>query len=339
MKKAFITGALGQDGSYLAEYLLSLGYEVWGTVRRLPYVGDAHWVKDVIYEYADLRDLMSLTTALVKCRPDEVYNLGGQVFVPTSWQFPAETLDVNTGGLVRIMRALESIDCKAKVYQASSSEMYGNVLTYKMKEGIVALDEKTEMNPVSPYGVSKYAAHKMADVYRQKGWHISSGILFNHESPRRGQEMVTRKITRQVARWVTEHPDKRSTLQLGNIKSKRDWGFAGDYVKAMHAMLQMPLSDDYVIGTGEAHSVEDFIDTAVASTHMDLFDWQEFTTFDNKAFNRPNELHTLVADYSKASNILDWEPETSFEQLVAMMIKADIASLKNKDGENLCIQK
>lgn len=332
MKKALITGCLGQDGSYLAEYLLSLGYEVWGTVRRdLAYNRiTSNWIKGVIYEYADLRDQMSLTTVIVKCRPDEVYNLGGQVFVPTSWQFPAETLDVNTGGLVRIMRALESVDCKAKVYQASSSEMYGNVLTYKMKAGVVALNEKSEMHPVSPYGVSKYAAHKLVDVYRQKGWHISSGILFNHESPRRGPEMVTRKITRQVADWVTEVGGDFSTLRLGNIESKRDWGFAGDYVKAMHKMLQMPEADDYVIGTGEDHSIKEFIMEALKAAGIDLFNWYAYTEINQNAFTRPNELHTLVADASKANDILDWEPTTSFQELVSMMVKSDIAELINK---------
>jgi GDPmannose 4,6-dehydratase len=340
MKKALITGVLGQDGSYLAEYLLSLGYEVWGTVRRdLAYNRiTSNWIDGVIYEYGDLRDQMSLTTVMVKCVPDEVYNLGGQVFVPTSWRFPAETFDINTGGLVRIMRALEDTQCKARVYQASSSEMFGNVLTYKMKDGLVALNENNTMNPVSPYGVSKYAAHRLVDVYRQKGWHISSGILFNHESPRRGAEMVTRKITRQVAKWVSEAPGKHSILKLGNIRSKRDWGFAGDYVKAMHLMLQENNPDDYVVGTGQAHSVEDFLDAAVKSTHMDLFNWGMVTEINDKAFTRENELHTLVADYSKASNILDWEPETSFEELVAMMVKADISKI-SKAKENVCIVK
>lgn len=335
MKKALITGALGQDGSYLAEYLLSIGYEVWGTVRRHDSISvdtpdnNGNWVKGVHYEYADLLDMLSLTNVIVKCRPDEVYNLAGQVFVPTSWSYPAETFDVNIGGLARLMKALESVDCRARVYQASSSEMFGNVLTYLMKDGVIALNEKSEMNPVSPYGVSKYAAHKLVDVYRQKGWHISSGILFNHESPRRGPEMVTRKITRHVAQWKREYWLRQFTpLKLGNINSKRDWGYAGDYVEAMWLMIQEGTPGDYVIGTGESHSISEFISAAVEATGLLDINWGMLTETNQDAFVRPNELYNLVANYSKARGVLGWSPRHSFKQLVHMMVESDCKKLE-----------
>lgn len=335
MKKALITGALGQDGSYLAELLLSKGYEVWGTVRRYVIKElDAYWIPGVNYMYADLTDELSLDKVIRKCWPDEIYNLGGQVFVPTSWTYPAETFDVNLGGLARIMNVLEKVQCKAKVYQASSSEMFGNALDeYKMIDGFVALDEGSPMEPCSPYGVSKYAAHRLVDVYRQKGWHISSGILFNHESPRRGPEMVTRKISLHVAKWRKELPDKHSILKLGNIKAKRDWGFAGDYVEAMWLMLQQKDPGDYVIGTGESHSIADFINEACKAAQLDLFNWGMCTDVEQKEFNRANELHTLVANADKARRVLGWSPKTSFEQLVAMMVNSDLYLPGHKEKE------
>jgi|ERR1039458_2462170 GDPmannose 4,6-dehydratase len=337
--KALITGCLGQDGSYLAEHLLSLGYEVWGTVRRIrpgitPTLFDAddsgNWVAGVDYYYADMTDIVSVDKVIRKCWPDEIYNLAGQVFVPTSWNYPAETFDVNTGGLARIMKVLEETKCKAKVYQASTSEMFGNQLTYLMEKGIVSLNEKSIMHPVSPYGVSKLAAHKLVDVYRQKGMYIVSGILGNHESPRRGEEMVTRKITKHVAKWRRETSGAFgigcATLKLGNLQSKRDWGFAGDYVKAMHLMLQQEQPDDYVIGTGEAHSVQEFLEAALEAAQLDLFSWPEHVEID-PAFSRSEELHTLVLDASKAKRILGWKSETTFKQLVTMMVNSDVYSL------------
>lgn len=327
MKKALITGALGQDGSYLSEYLLSLGYEVWGTIRAYQdgcMSTFSNYVKGVNYQYADMADEVSLDKVIRKCWPDEIYNLAGQVFVPTSWHYPAETFDVNVGGLGRILSVLERVHCDAKVYQASSSEMFGNIMLANPsnhEECFVALNEHIRMSPISPYGVSKYAAHKLVDVYRQKGRYIVSGILFNHESPRRGPEMVTRKITKHVAQWRL---GSMETLHLGNITSKRDWGFAGDYVKAMHSMLQQSKPDDYVIGTGEAHSIQDFLEAALKSCTLDLFNWRDHVELGSKAFTRLDELHILVADNSKAKEVLDWEPETSFNQLVSMMVTSDV---------------
>lgn len=262
VKRALITGINGQDGSYLAEFLLSLGlYEVHGTVRMMhPGASNITSVLgQVRLHYADLRDVLSLEKVIRKVNPDEIYNLAGQVFVPTSWSQPAETFDVNVGGLARILAIVEKAAPEARVYQASSSEMYGNVYSDK------PLNERDRMRPVSPYGASKLAAHKLVDVYRQKGYYVASGILFNHESPRRGEEMVTRKIARHVARWAA---GDRTDLKLGNLFAQRDWGFAGDYVKAMHLMLQQPYGDDYVIGTGIAHSVQTFLAKAIEAAGL-----------------------------------------------------------------------
>lgn len=320
MKRALITGVLGQDGSYLAEHLLSLGYEVHGTIRMHDMFCKYLDKLPIHYYYADMRDEMSLEKAIRKCHPDEIYNLAGQVFVPTSWDYPAETFDVNVGGLARILKIVEAVCPTAHVYQASTSEMYGNVLSDQFQ---VALDERSRMQPVSPYGVSKLAAHKLVDVYRQKGLFIVSGILFNHESPRRGREMVTRKITQHIAKWTT---GDRTTLHLGNIKARRDWGFAGDFVKAMWAMLQQDKPDDYVIGTGKSFSVEDFIDHAVRAAK--LSQGHRFLVVPNShEFIRPAELHCLIADCSKAHNQLGWYPEHTFPDLVEMMVKADIDEL------------
>lgn len=332
MKRAMITGILGQDGSYLAEYLLKKKYEVFGILRRyyhhlLP--PPINMVEGVHYYYGDMRDEVSLETAIRKIHPDEIYNLAGQVFVPTSWTKPADTIDVNTNGLARILNIVENVCPKCRVYQASSSEMFGNTL--RGKTGIIALDENSPMNPVSPYGVSKYAAHKLADVYRQKGLFVVSGILFNHESPRRGQEMVTRKITRTIGAWKS---GDTSELRLGNSNSKRDWGFAGDYVEAMHLMLQQDTPEDFVIGTGKAHSIEDFINTACKVSGIASYK----VKFNCPEFTRKNELNTLVADYRKARIMLKWEPKHSFEELVTMMVNSDIEYFHklNEIGEGVC---
>ena len=322
MKKALVTGALGQDGSYMCEYLLDLGYEVWGAVRYEPHNNNqhAHYVLGVNYRFADMRDKLSLETLIRTCHPDEIYNLAGQVFVPTSWTQPEATFDVNTNGLARILDIIEKVCPKARVYQASSSEMFGNVINLifgkNEKQKNERLDENSPMNPVSPYGVSKLAAHRLVDVYRQKGLFVVSGICGNHESPRRGSEMVTRKITKYIA--AVKGGKEVSKLRLGNPYSRRDWGFAGDYVKAMHLMLQQSKPEDFVIGTGEAHSVEEFVEAA-----KEVLDVKCKVEYHAPEFTRANELYCLVMDYSKAKSVLGWKPETSFRDLVHMMVTED----------------
>jgi len=328
MKRALITGVGGQDGSYLAEYLLALGYEVHGTIRMMDLCVDylTAVIGRVHFHYADLTDAVSLEKVIRRVHPDEIYNLAGQVFVPTSWSLPAETFDSNVGGLARILCIAERVCPNTRVYQASTSEMYGNVLGVENNDTI-KLDENSNMHPVSPYGVSKYAAHKLVDVYRQKGMYVVSGILFNHEGPRRGSEMVTRKITKHVARWAS---GDWTALKLGNLKARRDWGFAGDYVKAMHAMLQVSYADDYVIGTGQAHSVQEFLREAIVAARLQDMDCESHVVSNSSEFSRPTELHCLVADYTKANRILGWEPKTSFRQLVGMMVEHDMLAYSAK---------
>jgi GDPmannose 4,6-dehydratase len=335
MKKALVTGALGQDGSYMCEYLLSLGYEVWGTVRYEAKNKREHenYVLGVNYRFADMRDKLSLETLIRQCHPDEIYNFAGQVFVPTSWTQPEETFDVNTNGLARILSIVEKVCPSCKIYQASSSEMYGNIIMKPRSLGLSTsslpfahLTENSPMHPVSPYGVSKFAAHKLVDVYRNKGLYIVSGIAFNHESPRRGSEMVTRKITKYMAE-VKDGKNEVSTLRLGNPDAKRDWGFAGDFVKAMHKSLQQEISEDYVIGTGEVHSVREFVNAAIGCTDI-KFNFGDIQ-YNCIEFNRPNELYCLIADYSKAKQQLGWQPETSFHDLVKMMVDADYKRYQN----------
>jgi GDPmannose 4,6-dehydratase len=321
MKSALITGASGQDGSYLAEHLLELGYQVWGLVRRDP--GSVRWLQPVLPRieivYGDLRDAESLAVAFQKAWPDEVYNLAGQVFVPTSWEVPAETFDINVGGLARLLQIVERTKRDARVYQASSSEMIGNW------DGLC--DEQTPLRPTSPYGVSKTAAHRLVEVYRQRGLFAVGGILFNHESPRRGPEMVTRKISRVAARWLL---GDRTKLALGNLQSRRDWGFAGDYVKAMHVMLQQLEPKDYIIGTGVSHSVSDFLQEIMAAMRelgpsrnvpQSVEEWVEI----NPQFLRTGEIHDLRADARLARVELGWQPAVDFKQLVRMMLESDLA--------------
>ena len=317
MRRALVTGALGQDGSYMCEHLLSMGYDVWGAVRYEAHNKrqHEHYLVGVNYRFADMRDKLSLETLIRTCYPDEIYNFAGQVFVPTSWTQPENTFNVNTSGLARILDIVDHVCLKARVYQASSSEMFGNTIT-DGREVKQVLDENSPMRPVSPYGASKLAAHNLVDVYRQKGLFVASGIAFNHESPRRGSEMVTRKITKHAA--AAKSGRGVGPLKLGNIQSKRDWGFAGDYVKAMYLMLQQSYPDDYVIGTGEAHSVNDFVHAASESAEV-VFEVQA----QSPEFTRDNELHCLVADCSKAKNKLGWKPETSFKELVNMMVRED----------------
>jgi len=319
MKKALITGISGQDGSYLAEYLLELGYRVYGLVRRES--GSMRWLAPIQDKieilYADMRDAASLEVAFTKASPDEVYNLAGQVFVPTSWQIPAETFDINVGGLARLLNIIERHKSGARIYQASSSEMYGNL------DGL--RNEQTALAPTSPYGVSKTAAHYLCGVYRARGIFAVGGILFNHESPRRGPEMVTRKITLAAADWAK---GKKSKLKLGNMQARRDWGFAGDYVRAMHAMLQQEKPNDYVIATGESHNVYEFV--AAVLHCLDLVPpgvpvadvVNEYVEVDPKLF-RTGEIHDLRGDASVARRALNWQPEVDFKALVRMMVESD----------------
>ena len=321
MKKALITGISGQDGSYLAEYLLALGYSVYGIVRREP--GTIRWLGDIQDQiellYADMRDAASLEVAFAKASPDEVYNLAGQVFVPTSWQIPAETFDINVGGLARLLNIVERQKPDTRLYQASSSEMYGNLNGLR--------NEQTALAPTSPYGVSKTAAHRLCEVYRGRGIFAVGGILFNHESPRRGPEMVTRKITLASADWAQ---GKKNKLKLGNMQARRDWGFAGDYVRAMHAMLQQEKPNDYVIATGESHSVYEFVVEVLNCLHLlpaganvaEVVN--EYVEVDPKLF-RTGEIHDLRGDASLAGRELNWVPEVDFKGLVHMMVESDAA--------------
>jgi GDPmannose 4,6-dehydratase len=324
MKSALITGISGQDGSYLAEYLLELGYQIWGLMRREP--ASTRWLTPILsrveFLYGDLRDAESLAVAFQKAWPDEVYNLAGQVFVPTSWEIPAETFDINVGGFARLLQIVERTKRDTRVYQASSSEMVGN--------WDELCDEQTPLRPTSPYGISKLAAHRLAEVYRQRGLFVVGGILFNHESPRRGPEMVTRKITRAAARWLL---GDRTKLALGNLQARRDWGFAGDYVKAMHAMLQHPEPKDYIIGTGISHSVSDFLLEIMAAMRelgpssnvpRSVEEWVEV----NPQFLRTGEIHDFRADARLARVELGWQPAVDFKQLVRMMLESDLAAAR-----------
>ncbi len=324
MKRALITGISGQDGSYLAEHLLEQGCEVWGLVRREP--ASLRWLSPFIHRielvYGDLRDAESLAVAFRKAWPDEVYNLGGQVFVPTSWECPAETFDINVGGLTRLLQIVERQKRDTRVYQASTSEMFGNQAAI--------CSEETPFRPMSPYGTSKAAAHRLVEVYRERGLYAVAGILFNHESPRRGPEMVTRKITRAAARWAA---GDRTKLKLGNLEARRDWGFAGDYVKAMHAMLQQPVPRDYVIGTGVSHSVAEFVAQVLTAMKgligtedvpASIDDWVEV----DSQLLRTGEIHDLRADASRARQELGWRPTVGFEDLVRMMVAGDLTAAK-----------
>ena len=324
MKKALITGISGQDGSYLAEYLLGLGYSVYGLVRReadsMRFLAGVRDKVELLY--GDMRDTVSLEVAFAKATPDEVYNLAGQVFVPTSWHLPAETFDINVGGLARMLNIVERLKPDTRVYQASSSEMYGNLNGLR--------NEDTRLSPTSPYGVSKTAAHKLCEVYRARGIFAVGGILFNHESPRRGPEMVTRKITLASADWAR---GKKNKVKLGNMEARRDWGFAGDYVRAMHAMLQQPEAVDYVIATGQSHSVFEFVTEVLGVLNLipegaDVAKVvNEYVEVDPKLF-RTGEIHDLRGDASLARQKLNWQPEVDFQGLVRMMVEADASPSK-----------
>jgi GDPmannose 4,6-dehydratase len=316
-RTALVTGITGQDGSYLAELLLAKGYEVVGVVRRTShdsYERIGHLLDRVHIVPADLLDQHSLTSVVRDARPDEVYNLAAQSFVPTSWSQPVLTGEFTALGVTRLLEAVRLAHPAARVYQASSSEMFG-----KAQE--TPQCETTPFYPRSPYGVAKVYGHWITVNYRESyGLYAVSGILFNHESPRRGLEFVTRKVSDGVARIVK---GKARDLHLGNLDARRDWGFAGDYVDAMWRMLQPARPADYVIGTGETHSVRELCQ--LAFSHVGL-DWQKFVTVDPR-FVRPAEVDTLQADPSKARRELQWAPGTTFTDLVRMMVDADLERL------------
>jgi GDPmannose 4,6-dehydratase len=318
MPTALITGITGQDGSYLAELLLKKGYRVIGVARRSSTVTSErikHILDDITVVQGDLQDQGSLLSLLEEHKPTEVYNLAAQSFVPTSWSQPALTGDVTALGVTRLLEAIRFVDPKIRFYQASSSEMFGKVME-------VPQSETTPFYPRSPYGVAKMYGHWITVNYRESfNIFATSGILFNHESPRRGLEFVTRKITDAAARIKL---GLAKELRLGNLESQRDWGFAGDYVEAMWLMLQQDHPDNYVIGTGETHAVSEFCE--IAFSHVDL-DYKQYVVQDEK-FYRPAEVDLLISDPSKARNGLKWEPSVSFKELVTMMVDADMTRQK-----------
>ena len=318
-RTALITGITGQDGSYLAELLLEEGYEVFGMVRRAStenFDRITHLIDKVTLVQGDLLDQFSLVSVLETARPTEVYNLAAQSFVPTSWKQPVLTAEFTSVGVTRVLEAVRQVDPLIRFYQASSSEMFG-----KVRE--VPQTEETPFYPRSPYGVAKVYGHFITVNYRESyGLFAVSGILFNHESPRRGLEFVTRKISDGVARIKLGLTDE---LRLGNMDAKRDWGFAGDYVRAMWLMLQQEEPGDHVIATGVEHSVQEFVDLAFAYVGLDP---EKHVVVDQK-FVRPAEVDHLVGDASKARRELGWEPKVSFQQLVEMMVDADIERLSS----------
>lgn len=323
MKKALITGITGQDASYLAEFLLNKGYEVFGTTRRSSTVNNEriqHIEDKINIIPADLLDDTSLVNAIKETDPDEVYNLAAQSFVKTSWNQPVLTGEFTALGVTRILEAIRTVNPKIKFYQASSSEMFGKVTETPQKE-------TTRFHPRSPYGVAKVYGHYITVNYRESyNLFACSGILFNHESPRRGLEFVTRKISHAVARISL---GKQEKLELGSLEPKRDWGFAGDYVEAMWLMLQQKNADDYVIATGENHSVKDFVE--LAFNIVGIKNWQDYIVSDHKKYIRPAEVDYLIGDYSKSKKVLGWEPKTNFRQLVEMMVKADLEKEKRSN--------
>jgi len=343
-KRALITGITGQDGSYLAEYLLGLGYEVWGLVRRTsldPLMRIDHLIHPkrlIKLVYGNLRDEATLREALKESNPDEVYNLAAQSDVWVSFKCPDETMEINYYGLGRLVYQAMTLNPKVRIYQASTSEMFGKTQPPQ--------SETSPFQPVSPYGEAKLRAHEdYVKGYREKhGLFICSGILFNHESPRRGEHFVTRKITISLAKVKLGLQD---SFMLGNLEAKRDWGFAGDYVKAMHKMLQQKKAEDFVIATGQSHSVRAFVEAAAAAIDMPI-KWsgkglkEVGKTEGGRAilriseeFYRPNEVHYLLGDSHKAQRDLGWRIETTFDDLAAMMAKADHARLKKLKEANV----
>ena len=319
-RRALVTGITGQDGSYLAEFLLEQGYEVFGVVRRSSTVTfeRIHHIQDEVeIVHADLTDQVSMIDTISEVRPHEVYNLAAQSFVPASWKQPILTGDVTALGVTRVLEAIRVVDRSIRFYQASSSEMFGKVQETPQTED-------TPFYPRSPYGVAKVYAHWITVNYRESyDMFTVSGILFNHESPRRGLEFVTRKVTDAVARIKLGLQD---TLPLGNLDAKRDWGFAKDYVRAMWLMLQQDTPEDYVISSGETHSVREMCD--VAFKHVGL-DYNDYVTLDER-FYRPAEVELLLGDCTKARTQLNWIPEVSFENLIQLMVDADLARVKSE---------
>ena len=320
-KKAFITGITGQDGSYLAELLLQKGYEVHGLVRRTSSIRREridHLTEDhspgagrIYLHYGDLSDGSTMRTMLGNIQPDEVYNLAAQSHVRVSFDVPEYTTDITALGVVRLLESIRELGLRPRFYQASSSEMFGGAQA-------VALNENATFNPRSPYAAAKVYAHQVTVNYREAyGFYAVAGILFNHESPRRGETFVTRKITRALGRIKHGLLHK---ISLGNLEAKRDWGFAGDYVEAMWMMLQADRPEDYVIATGETHSVREFLELAAEHAGVDLKDRVEI----DPRFFRPTEVHELIGDASQARQKLGWKPRVSFEQLVKMMVESDL---------------
>jgi GDPmannose 4,6-dehydratase len=327
VKRALITGITGQDGSYLADFLLSKGYEVHGIIRRASTFNTAridHLYQDphvhgvrLFLHYGDLADSVHLVKLLYKLQPDEIYHLGAQSHVRVSFEIPEYTADVTGIGTIRILEAVREAGVKPRFYQASSSEMFG-----KVQE--VPQTERTPFWPRSPYGVAKVFSYWATVNYRESyGLHASNGILFNHESPRRGETFVTRKITRAVAR-IKCGLDKE--LYLGNLDARRDWGYAPEYVQGMWLMLQQDRPDDYILATNETHSVREFVE--VAFERVDL-DWKEFVKHDQR-YERPAEVDLLIGDATKAKKILNWEPQVRFEELVRIMVDADLGLIESQ---------
>jgi GDPmannose 4,6-dehydratase len=320
MTTALITGINGQDGSYLAELLLKKGYQVIGMARRsstVTFERIEHIQEDIQIAQGDLHDQSSLVALLEEYKPDEVYNLAAQSFVPTSWSQPVLTAEVTGLGVARMLEAIRLVNKNIRFYQASSSEMFGKVQEVPQKES-------TPLYPRSPYGVAKVYGHLITINYRESfDMYATSGILFNHESPRRGIEFVTRKISSTVAKIKL---GQAKELRLGNLESQRDWGFAGDYVEAMWMMLQRPEPDNYVIGTGETHAVREFCELAFGCVGLN---YQDYVIQDPR-FYRPAEVDLLISDPTKARTELGWEPQVSFKELVEMMVEADLQRLSKK---------
>ena len=326
MKKALITGITGQDGSYLAELLISLNYEVHGTVRRSSSINTSRidhlisqYSQNGIFNlyYSDLLDAGSLQLLINKIQPDEIYNLGAQSHVAVSFKVPQLSVNTSTTGALSLLEGVKNSDKDIKYYQASSSEMYGGINNQK-------LDELSLLEPKSPYAVGKLFAHHMSKVYRESyGIFSVNGILFNHESPRRGETFVTRKITRAVTRISL---GTQSKLTLGNLDSFRDWGYAKDFVEGMYLMMQYEQPEDWVLATGETHTVRDFLE--IAFSYLNL-NWEDYVEI-SKEFYRPNEVNHLLGDYSKAKKLLNWSPKVSFSDLVKIMIEEDLKLAKQE---------